>query len=38
MSRQHDQLALSKGGRLAELLDFARVRPVANATLQERLL
>lgn len=27
-----------KGGRLADLLDFARVRPVANATLQERLL
>lgn len=28
----------SKGGRLAELLDYARLRPVADATRQERLL
>ena len=27
-----------KGARLADLLDFARLRPLANASLQERLL
>ena len=28
----------AKGARLAELLDFARLRPLASASLQERLL
>ncbi len=28
----------AKGARLAELLDFARLRPLANTSLQERLI
>jgi type III restriction enzyme len=28
----------AKGARLVELLDFARLRPLASATLQERLI
>ena len=28
----------AKGARLAELLDYARLRPLAHAALQERLI
>jgi len=28
----------AKGARLAELLDYARLRPLANASLQQQLI
>lgn len=32
------QLEQAKGARLAELLDYARLRPLADASLQGRLI